>query len=159
MSELKVTTLEDLKKYAMGAVVEFPPFAEGQPFVARVKRPSMLDMIKSKKFPNELLTVASSLFTDGKASTGKVLSNTETMNNLLDIVDIMARECLIEPTLKDIKDSNLTLTDDQRLFLFNYIQTGVKDLKPFREEQGHPESSNNVSTIQQDAKRNFKHKR
>lgn len=151
MSELKVTTLEDLKKYAMGAVVEFPPFAEGQPFIARVKRPSMLDMIKTKKFPNELLTVASSLFTGGKASTGKVLSNTEAMNNLLNIVDVMAKECLIEPSLKDIEESGLTLTDDQRMFLFNYVQTGVKDLKPFREKQGHIESSNNVSALQQNA--------
>lgn len=132
MSELKVTTLEELKIYAQGAKVEFPPFAEGQPFIARVKRPSMLDMIKTKKFPNELLTVASSLFTGGKASTGKILSNEEAMNNLLEVVDVMAKECLIEPSLKDIEEAGLTLTDDQRMFLFNYIQTGVKDLKPFR---------------------------
>ena len=33
--EVNVTSIEDLKNYANGTVVEMPPFAEGQPLIAR----------------------------------------------------------------------------------------------------------------------------
>lgn len=146
MSELKVTTLEELKEYAKGAVVEFPPFAEGQPFVARVKRPSMLEMMRTKKIPNDLLNAATTLFSNSKTKSN-VVSNSEAVNNMLDTVDTLAKECLVNPTLDDIKDSGLDLTDEQKMFLFEYIQSGVKSLKPFREKQGHIESGNNVSAL------------
>ena len=46
---LKLTSIEELKKYANGTVVELPSFSEGQPFVARLKRPSLLSMVKQGK--------------------------------------------------------------------------------------------------------------
>ena len=51
MSELKVTRIEDLKEYAKGQVVELPPFAEGQPLVVRMSRPSMLAMVEKGRIP------------------------------------------------------------------------------------------------------------
>ena len=36
--QLTVTSIEDLKKYARGTIVELPCFAEGQPFVARLNK-------------------------------------------------------------------------------------------------------------------------
>lgn len=51
----QITSLQNLKTYTKGQIVELPPFAEGMPFVARLKRPSMLALVKSGKIPNELL--------------------------------------------------------------------------------------------------------
>ena len=60
--EVNVTSIEDLKNYASGTVVEMPPFAEGQPLIARLKRPSILGMAKQGKIPNTLLVKANELF-------------------------------------------------------------------------------------------------
>ena len=37
-----ITSFDMLKEYARGRVVRFPDFAEDMPFVARVRRPSLL---------------------------------------------------------------------------------------------------------------------
>ena len=57
-----VTSIEELKQYSNGTLVELPCFAEGQPFVARLKRPSLLGMVKQGKIPNTLLVRADELF-------------------------------------------------------------------------------------------------
>ena len=67
--ELKVTSIEELIKYSKeGEIVELPPFSEGKPFVARLQRPSMMELAKSGKIPNKLLTSASKLFVNGSVS-------------------------------------------------------------------------------------------
>lgn len=57
-----VTTIDDLRRYAKGSLVKLPSFAAGQPFVARLKRPSMMELVKNGEIPNELLTRANELF-------------------------------------------------------------------------------------------------
>lgn len=42
VSKLKVTSLAELVEYSKGVIVELPEFAEGQPFVVRMTRPSMM---------------------------------------------------------------------------------------------------------------------
>ena len=58
----KVTSIDDLKKYNDGAVVELPPFAEGQPFVVKMKRPSLMRLATNGTIPNALMDSATSLF-------------------------------------------------------------------------------------------------
>lgn len=123
-----VTSLEDLKKYADGTIVELPDFAEGMPFVARVRRPSMLSLIKSGKIPNTLMTTAQNMF-EGKGI-NKV--DPEAMQSLMGVLDVFCTACLIEPSYAQIKEAGLELTDEQMLAIFNYSQDGAKALEPFR---------------------------
>jgi hypothetical protein len=134
MSEknLVVTSFDDLRKYAQGAVVELPPFASGQPFVARLKRPSMMGMVKTGKIPNSLLTRANELFTSGAG--GLDPEENELMAEMFDIFELMAKESLVSPSYDELKEIGLELTDDQLMFLFNYAQSGVKALESFRTE-------------------------
>lgn len=133
MSE-KITTISDLKGYSRGAVVELPPFADGQPFVARLKRPSMLALAKSGKIPNELLSQANELFMGGKGNSRKI--NQDAMVQMFDIFDVLCAASFVEPTYEEIQESGIELTDDQYAFIFNYSQSGVKALESFRQEQG-----------------------
>ena len=126
---MNITNLHDLSEYAKGQIVELPPFAENQPFVARICRPSMLSLAKSGKIPNELLSTANNLFVDGKLDTK---SNPEALKNVFDLFDVICEACFVEPTYKDIQDAGITLTDEQYMFIFEYSQAGVKALKPFR---------------------------
>lgn len=130
--EVNVTSIEDLKNYASGTVVEMPPFAEGQPLIARLKRPSILGMAKQGKIPNSLLVKANELFLQNGA--GLDAEEEDTMKQLYDVLDLIAKETLIEPTYEEIKSVGLELTDEQMMFLFNYSQQGVKALESFRTE-------------------------
>lgn len=133
MGELKVTTLEQLKEYAKGQLVELPPFADGQPFVARIKRPSMIDMISSGRLPNALLDKATGLFMDGARTISA--DNADSLKDVGEIMEFIFESSFIEPSYKQIKESGVSLTDDQKMFLFNYSQMGVKALESFRSEQ------------------------
>ena len=128
LNEAKVTSLHDLQVYSKGVVVRFPDFAEGQPFIARVKRPSMLVLAKEGKIPNALLNTANDLFANGNVNT----NNENMMSEMYDVMETVCSACLVEPSMKDIKNAGLTLSDDQMMAIFNYTQTGVKALEPFR---------------------------
>lgn len=130
--DLKVTKLSDLRAYARGNVVELPPFGEGQPFVARLRRPSMLALVKSGKIPNELLAQANEMFL-GRQNTRKEF-DPDTMTKMLEILETLCEASFVEPTYQELKNSGIELTDDQFTFVYNYTQTGVNALKSFRQE-------------------------
>lgn len=136
MEEIKnikqVTSVLDLNKYAKGTVVELPEFAEGQPLIVRIKRPSILALAKSGKIPNNLLVTAAELFTKG--GQGMDVDNENMLSDMYNLCRVMAEASLVEPTLADIERAGLELTDEQLMAIFNYSQAGVNALKPFREQ-------------------------
>lgn len=123
-----VTSFETLQEYAKGTLVELPSFAEGQPFFARLRRPSMLVLAKSGKIPNRLLTTANKLFME----TGIDEKDEKIMPEMFEVFDTILDASFVEPTYKQIKEAGIELTDDQRLFVFSYTQQGVKALERFR---------------------------
>lgn len=129
---MHVTTISDLQSYAQGTVVRFPDFGDGQPFVARVRRPSMLVLAKQGKIPNSLLATAGELFSKGGGAMDA--DNENMLGNMYNIMDIIATAALIQPSMEEIRSVGLELSDDQMMAIFNYTQTGVKALEPFRQE-------------------------
>ena len=129
---MNITTLADLQSYATGTVVRFPDFAEGQPFVARVRRPSMLVLAKQGKIPNTLLTAAGELFSKGGA--GMDADNENMLSDVYGICEVIARASLVQPTYDEIQQAGMELSDDQIMAIFNYTQNGVKALESFRKE-------------------------
>lgn len=127
-----ITSLEELRNYAQGDIVELPPFAEGRPFVARLQRPSMMGLVKEGKIPNTLLVKANELFSDGLASLDEQDENA--LSQLFDLMDTICEASFVEPTYEQIKSTGIKLTDEQLLFVFNYGQAGVKALESFRTE-------------------------
>lgn len=130
--ELKVTPLSELMSYKNGQVVELPPFAEGQPFVARLRRPSLMGLVKSGRIPNSLMKQATTLFAKGNQSLSGM--NANTLTDMLDIMDIIIDEAMIEPNYSELKSNGITLSDDQIMAIFSYTQQGVDYLKQFRTE-------------------------
>ena len=132
MSELKITTLQEMKEQSLGSVVSLPPFADGQELNVRLKRPSMLGLMRAKKIPNTLLVSANKMFKSGPASFNA--SDESMMDNIFSVMDIICEEALVEPTYKEITEAGIELTDDQLMFIFGYTQRGVKQLESFRTE-------------------------
>ena len=129
---MNITSIADLQSYAKGTVVRFPDFAEGQPFVARVRRPSMLVLAKQGKIPNTLLTAAGELFSKGGA--GMDADNENMLSDVYGICEVIARASLVQPTYDEIQQAGMELSDDQIMAIFNYTQNGVKALESFRKE-------------------------
>lgn len=127
-----ITSIEELRNYAQGDIVELPPFAEGRPFVARLQRPSMMALVKEGRIPNTLLIKANELFSDGLASLDEKDENA--LSQLFDLMDTICEASFVEPTYEQIKSTGIKLTDEQYLFVFNYSQAGVKALESFRTE-------------------------
>lgn len=128
--QLRVTSLIELEKYKNGSIIELPSFGEGQPFIARLARPSLLAMVKEGKIPNSLLTSANEIFQSGIGSYDS--EDKDALKELFDVIEIICEASLLEPTLGDIKNAGITLTDEQMMFIFSYAQQGVKALESFR---------------------------
>ena len=131
--EQKITSLDQLRQYAAGQIIELPAFSEGQPFVARLKRPSMLALAKANKIPNSLLLTANNLF----AGAGVDKKKPEALKDVFSVLDVICEACFVEPTYQELREAGVELTDEQYMFLFNYTQRGVRALESFR-----PQSQN-----------------
>lgn len=127
-----VTTIYDLQRYTLGQIVHLPDFAEGQPFVARMRRPSLLVMVKSGKIPNKLLATATDLF-NGTSNKDNA-DNTDMLSDTYSVCEAIAEAALVEPTLAEIKDAGMELSDNQLIAIFNYTQRGVEALNNFRKK-------------------------
>jgi len=123
---VQVTDIEVLKGYAGGEVVELPPFARGERFFARLRRPSLLGLAARGKLPNGLLRAAAELF----GGAGHTLD--AGFKEQCEVFEAMAREALVEPSWDALGRIGLELTDAQILAIFNYAQAGVVALAPFR---------------------------
>lgn len=128
--QLQVTSIDQIRDYAAGSVVELPGFGPDQPFVARLRRPSLLVMVKSGKIPNSLIEQATALFAKGADS--MVGQGKNTLGEMCDIIDRVIEAALIEPSIKDIQAAGMDLSDDQKMAIFSYTQSGVKALEQFR---------------------------
>lgn len=148
----EITSIDTLKGYMDGVVLRFPDFSEGQPFVARIKRPSILALTKSGKIPNELLVTANKLF----AGQGIDENKESSLKYLFDVMDVLCEACFLEPTYKEIKDAGIELTDEQLMFVFNYSQRGTKALKSFRFEQANNICDSASAKVQKATVRNNK---
>lgn len=123
----EVTSLTDLQIYAKGQVVELPGFFSEEPFVVRLRRPSLLALTKSGKIPNALLSAANELFTGKQDKSDPV-----DLSEIMGVLEVICESALLEPTYKDVVDAGLTLTDEQYTAIFNFSQRGIKALEPFR---------------------------
>lgn len=134
MSE--VTSLASLSLYAQGQLVELPGFGEGQPFFARLRRPSIMGLTKSGKIPNALLSAATELFTGKQKKDDPV-----DLSEIVGVVEVICEAAFVEPTYKQIQDIGLELTDEQLMAVFNYSQRGIKALEPFRSKSEQHENT------------------
>lgn len=132
MSELKVTDINDIINAAAPKIVELPPFLDGTPFVAKLRRPSMLMLMKSGKIPNKLMKAAQKMFNDNSNSKNK--DEEVNFSEVVPMMEIICEASLVEPTMKLLKENDVQLTDEQMNFIMAYSQKGVDDLEQFRND-------------------------
>jgi len=124
--ENKITSIEDIKnlKAKEGEIIELPGFDENTPFIARVKRPSLMELCQAGTIPNQLLGAAQKVF-EGSIDKANIKDYGDVIRKVVEIA-------LVEPKYSEVKD---LLTDDQLVILFDYTQKGVVALLPFRDDR------------------------
>lgn len=130
---MEITNIEELKRIASGQVVEIIGFkgTEDDYFIAKLKRPSLLNLVGMGTIPNELLSAADRIFNGANPNKKYEVS----MKESFDLYTIIAKAALVEPTYEELEVIGLELTDEQLIDIFNYTQRGMKGLISFRTKQ------------------------
>ena len=136
MSEKKVTNTTELADIEQGEVVDLPPFLEGKPFVARLRKPSLLGLASKGAIPNPLLPVAEGLFNGHLTDQGHA-GRESRFQETAKMFKVIAEHALIEPSYAALEARGIDLTDMQFLAIFNYTQLGVSALAGFREVEAN----------------------
>ena len=114
--------------------VELPGWVEGEPFIAKLRRPSILSMAADGTIPNELLSAAQKLFCEGYDAALP-------LDQLGRLLRSVAAAALAEPTLGELESQGVTLTDMQLAAIYSFTQSGVRALEPFRDRAGADNSA------------------
>lgn len=133
--EKQITSIEELKKIAKGQIIELPGFTEDTNFVVRMVRPSMLEMISEGSIPNPLIKTASKMFMKGARGIDE--NSIPEMKGFTELLDTLCEKSLVEPSMEQLREIGLKLTDEQKGAILQFVQRGVSRLSSFR---GEPES-------------------
>lgn len=124
-----VTSIEEILAYKDGVIIELPGFVPDKPFFARVKRPSLMALASSGKIPNSLMSQATDIF--AKGANAMVGTNSTVIKDVYDVVKIVCSAALVEPSMKQLNENGIELTDEQLMAIFSYTQEGIKALERF----------------------------
>lgn len=140
---MNVTSLEQLKNIKLNDIVELPSFDDGTPFVAELKKPNMLMLMAGGHIPNTLLNVAMDIFQHGKGkeTIDKALNNTKDLKVLTELLIVLAKACLVNPSFKQLEDLGIELNENQLSAILTYAQGGVVALESFRKQQTNSKGS------------------
>ena len=120
--------------------MELPGWNDEAPFIARLRRPSLLAMAAQGVIPNELLTAAQGLFSEGYDAKMP-------LDQLGKLLISVARAALVEPEYDQLAESGVSLTDVQLAAIYSFTQSGVRALEPFRNRTGADISAGNEPEI------------
>jgi len=131
---LQVTSASELKERARknreGELVELP-----SGIVLRVARPQLVSLLTGNAVPGKLSAIALKLINGGKAQ----LNNVDEMNGMMALVDKVVVSAVVEPKVveKDPAENEVgiaDLSDDDKLAIFSYVQSGEAGLEKFRRQ-------------------------
>lgn len=126
---MAITSIEQFKQMAFKEV-EIPGFEEETTVVVRLRKVSILGLAASGKIPNSLMGTVNNLFNQGRsgATAEKVASTSmENLGEMAKLLDLIAENAMVEPKFAEVGEF---LTDEQKNAIFEYSQSGVKQLAP-----------------------------
>lgn len=100
-------------------VIEIDGFSQGEKIEVRIKPASILNLYVSGKMPNNLLSTVQNLFNmkdndkniNDDKNINKVFDDPKMMKASFELMDLVCKECLVEPKYEEISD---LLTDNQK---------------------------------------------
>lgn len=143
---LKVTSIKEIKARSDAQVVAIPGYGDGKPLYLKLRRVSLLEMARGGSIPNELKAAVSELYSRGQVTTAGLKATADTML-------LIAERAMVEPTLQELQDAGVELTDEQATAIYLYTRSGLEGLRPFRQEPGVPEPLPDGADVEDAAQR------
>lgn len=131
---MAITTLNDLANVKNTFEVDLPPFGDGTPFTAELRKPSLINMFCSERISNPLISDALKLI--GESSSKENLSSEEAFKAQVESMKFMktvSEYCLVNPPIEEVNKLAGGLTDEQIIAIFNFAQFDVNSLSKFCE--------------------------
>jgi hypothetical protein len=150
-NELVISRVEDIVQDAGEKVVPLPGWAKDKPFVARLRRVSLLDMMRGGKVPNHLIGAVTELYQTGSIN-GKA-DKGDNMKSVAETMLLVAGASLVSPTLQELQEAGVQLTDYQVTQIYIFAMQGVDAMRPFRKKQKVLASGDNGENVVEAAKR------
>lgn len=107
----------------------------------KVRDVTMTDLMLTGKLPEGIMGMMTDLAQSGaqEADLGLVTKNAQEFNALL---NALVQLCLVEPKIGDTADDEHILLaeipSDDKLTLFNFLNRGAEQVRPFREGEAEP---------------------
>ena len=150
-----VTKIQDIKNVGVQEVA-LTGFVPGEPFIVKLRRPSLMRLAQEGEIPNQLLGSAAKLFSDGAT---RLMKEGEGFKELSRAVLLLAKAALVEPSYDDLQAAGIELTDAQLMDIYLYTQQGVRVLDGFREKQKSEPNPKPVNGAEQRTKRDHGNRR
>lgn len=133
---MQVTSLEQLKAIKTTAIVNLGEFEDGTPLMAEVKKPNIMNLMANGSIPNSLMNTVMNMFVQGKGqeTVNKALNDAKEMQELIKLMEVFAKVCLVNPSYEVLQENGIELTETQMMNIMQFAQGGVKALENFRSE-------------------------
>ena len=140
-----VTSIEQLKSACTPEIIELPGFDPDTAVYFKVRRANLRSMVKAGKVPNPLLAAAQRLY-EGAESKAKT-----SFGEIVKVMNLVVGSAMLEPTMADLDDAGIELTEDQFGMLWAYSQRGASALIPFRGKPSRSPADPNGKGVEDEA--------
>ena len=127
-----MTTISNIKT---SRTVTLPGWC-GEPdegFECELRRPSLMALASKGAIPNPLMKTARRIFYSGiSAADGNFKEEAE-------VLTAVAKAALVKPSLSELEEQGVELTDEQLIAIFQFTQLGAKALERFRQLPANPD--------------------
>jgi hypothetical protein len=132
---LKVTPVSEIKEKSKKLIVEGIPTELPSGVVVVLGRPSLTKMLKDGVIPGNLIQAALNQMQNKVPMTAEEIKASISVTELLVLEAIKSMKVVVENPKEDELGLYENFTDDDRGFIFQYVQAGGTDLTPFRPKQ------------------------
>lgn len=148
------TTIEQLKQIRLTEVISLPPFPDGTPLNAEVKRPDVMDIALNGegKMPNRLISLIPRVVQSAGDTDSEGIDLTDDdLPAVYGFIDKMCQKSFVSPTYSDIAEYAGGLTLEQKLAFSEWVFGGVNEIADtFRNERnGNNADTGNVQTVRE----------
>lgn len=139
----KISSLDELRQSNQQRNQGEPIMLPACGLTLRVKRPPISVMIKNGTIPQNLVAVAL------KMQSGRVPDAVDELMKTIELMEVILEKCIVEPqgmTKEDIQ----ALPDEDKGYIFRWIQGEVSQLEPFREQRTGEDAGHDLPQIPRD---------
>lgn len=135
MSDLNVTSLEEIRAQAEPTVIEIPGFKQGTTIRVAVRTVDLTPHLLEAGIGNPLLGAIRAAKGQTVEEIGQEVEEKVDVAKLLPIFDAVAKDALVKPTYAEIT-AICPLTLEQKLAILDAAAGGIAELKSFRGQSG-----------------------